>query len=149
MSRQYNENFDAKVYVGGLPDDVNNKELEDIFHKFGRIRKIWIARKPPGFAFIEFEDVRDAEDAVKMLDGTRICGVRAKVELSHGRKRVRGGRDDYGRGSSRYNDRKRERHLSRSPDYKRNRSRSPGYNRDLEKDEKRDQYPERGRSYSR
>ena len=28
------------------------------------------ARKPPGFAFVEFEDKRDALDAVARLDGT-------------------------------------------------------------------------------
>ena len=45
-------------------------KLDDAFHKFGRIRKIWVARRPPGFAFVEFDDARDAEDAVRALDGT-------------------------------------------------------------------------------
>jgi len=30
---------------------------------------VWVARNPPGFAFVEFEDPRDAEDAVRGLDG--------------------------------------------------------------------------------
>uniref|UniRef100_A0A915ADU4 RRM domain-containing protein n=1 Tax=Parascaris univalens TaxID=6257 RepID=A0A915ADU4_PARUN len=66
-------------------------QIEDAFNRFGRIRKVWVARRPPGFAFVEFEDSRDAEDSVKALDGTRICGVRARVELSHGRRRNGGG----------------------------------------------------------
>jgi RNA recognition motif-containing protein len=30
---------------------------------------VWVARKPPGFAFIEFDDRRDAMDAIRDLDG--------------------------------------------------------------------------------
>jgi hypothetical protein len=30
---------------------------------------VWVARKPPGFAFIEFDDRRDAQDAIRELDG--------------------------------------------------------------------------------
>lgn len=45
-------------------------QLEDAFNRFGRIRKVWVARRPPGFAFVEFEDARDADDAVKALDGS-------------------------------------------------------------------------------
>ena len=32
-----------------------------------------------GFAFVLMDDPRDAEDAVRELDGKRICGRRAKV----------------------------------------------------------------------
>jgi hypothetical protein len=39
----------------------------------------------PGFAFVEFEDDRDAEDAVRGLDGTTICGNRVRVEHSTGK----------------------------------------------------------------
>ncbi|KAF5828193.1 hypothetical protein DUNSADRAFT_18071 [Dunaliella salina] len=67
-----------RVYVGNLPPGIHERDLEDEFIRFGRIRSVWVARKPPGFAFIEYEDVRDADDAVARLDGYR--GWR--VELS-------------------------------------------------------------------
>lgn len=30
---------------------------------------VWVARRPPGYAFIDFDDARDAEDAIRELDG--------------------------------------------------------------------------------
>lgn len=30
---------------------------------------VWVARRPPGYAFIDFEDRRDAEDAIREIDG--------------------------------------------------------------------------------
>lgn len=30
---------------------------------------IWVARRPPGYAFLEFDDRRDALDAIHALDG--------------------------------------------------------------------------------
>lgn len=58
-----------RVYVGGLPQDISERDLEEKFGRHGRLRNVWVARKPPGFAFIEFEDGRDAEEAVKAIDG--------------------------------------------------------------------------------
>ncbi|EJD73831.1 hypothetical protein, variant [Loa loa] len=121
MSRR-SDPLDCKVYVGGLPQDATSQELEDAFNRFGRIRKVWVARRPPGFAFVEFEDARDAEDAVKALDGTRICGVRARVEISHGRRRNGGYGGGGGGGGGGYYEGSRRR--SRSPYYRRTRSRS-------------------------
>lgn len=70
MSR-YRDDYgdDCKVYVGDLPKDVSEKELERVFREFGNIRSVWVARNPPGFAFVMFEDERDADDAVRTLDG--------------------------------------------------------------------------------
>lgn len=30
---------------------------------------VWVARRPPGYAFVEFDDNRDAMDAIRALDG--------------------------------------------------------------------------------
>ena len=46
----------------------------DIRHLASCCMQIWIARKPPGFAFIDYEDYRDAEDAVRKLDGESKSG---------------------------------------------------------------------------
>lgn len=61
--------LECKVYVGDLGSGASRQELEDIFSYYGRLRNVWVARNPPGFAFVEFEDSRDAEDAVRGLDG--------------------------------------------------------------------------------
>lgn len=31
---------DTRVFVGGLPMDIREREVEDLFHKYGRIRSI-------------------------------------------------------------------------------------------------------------
>lgn len=30
---------------------------------------MWVARRPPGYAFIDFDDRRDAQDAIRDIDG--------------------------------------------------------------------------------
>ncbi|XXG64500.1 hypothetical protein AAC387_Pa05g2438 [Persea americana] len=69
----------TRVYVGNLDSRVTERELEDEFRVFGVLRSIWVARKPPGYAFIDFDDRRDALDTIRELDGKN--GWR--VELSH------------------------------------------------------------------
>ena len=59
----------CKVYVGDLGSSANKHDLEDAFSQYGRLTSVWVARNPPGFAFVEFEDSRDAEDAIRALDG--------------------------------------------------------------------------------
>ncbi|KAJ3625926.1 serine/arginine-rich splicing factor 7 isoform X2 [Tribolium castaneum] len=76
---------DCKVYVGDLGNSASKQELEDAFRYYGPLRNVWVARNPPGFAFVEFEDARDAEDAIRGLDGRTICGRRARVEMSNGK----------------------------------------------------------------
>ncbi|KAF6208111.1 hypothetical protein GE061_016561 [Apolygus lucorum] len=91
MSRYRDSNPDCKIYIGDLGSAANKQDLEDAFSYYGPIRSVWIARNPPGFAFVEFEDPRDAEDAVRGLDGRNVCGRRVRVEMSNGARRRGGG----------------------------------------------------------
>ncbi|KAI8530095.1 hypothetical protein RHMOL_Rhmol11G0029000 [Rhododendron molle] len=84
----------SRVYVGNLDPRVSERELEDEFRVFGVIRSVWVARRPPGYAFIDFDDRRDAQDAIRELDGKN--GWR--VELSHN-SRGGGGGGGGGRGA--------------------------------------------------
>ncbi|OMO78187.1 hypothetical protein CCACVL1_14596 [Corchorus capsularis] len=72
----------SRVYVGNLDPRVIERDLEDEFRVFGVLRSVWVARRPPGYAFVEFDDRRDAIDAVRELNGKN--GWR--VELSHNSK---------------------------------------------------------------
>jgi len=87
MSRHREWDIRCKVYVGNLGSNTARGDLETAFAKFGPLKNVWVARNPPGFAFVEYEDPRDAEDAVRALDGSRLCGVRVRVEMSSGRSR--------------------------------------------------------------
>lgn len=69
------------VYVGNLPADIKEREVEDLFYKYGRIKSIDLKTppRPPAFAFVEFEDSRDAADAVRGRDGYDFEGSRLRV----------------------------------------------------------------------
>ncbi|XP_012462634.1 serine/arginine-rich splicing factor SR30 [Gossypium raimondii] len=77
------------LYVGNLPGDTRLREVEDLFYKYGPIVDIdlKIPPRPPGYAFVEFEDPRDAEDAIRGRDGYDFDGYYLRVELAHGGRR--------------------------------------------------------------
>ncbi|KAM4582128.1 serine/arginine-rich splicing factor 3a isoform 1-T2 [Fundulus diaphanus] len=146
--------LDCKVYVGNLGNNGNKTELERAFGYYGPLRSVWVARNPPGFAFVEFEDPRDASDAVRELDGRTMCGCRVRVELSTGEKRSRSRgpppswsrrpRDDIRRRSPPVKRRSpRRRSLSRS------RSRSLSRDKRRYRSLSRDKNRKRSRSFSR
>lgn len=58
MSRHRDWDLSCKVYVGNLGNSASKNELESSFGKYGPLKNVWVARNPPGFAFIEFEDPR-------------------------------------------------------------------------------------------
>lgn len=76
----------SRVYVGGIPYETRERDLENFFKGFGRIRDVLIKN---GYGFVEFDDYRDAEDAVYELHGRKLLGMRVSVEMARGRPRGR------------------------------------------------------------
>ncbi|CAJ0755731.1 2303_t:CDS:2 [Entrophospora sp. SA101] len=76
------ENY-ARLYVGRISRSITERDIDDAFAKYGRIRDIDMKN---GFCFIHFDDPRDAEDAMRALDGVRIPGndERIIVEVARG-----------------------------------------------------------------
>jgi len=127
------------LITGRISPETRARDLEDVFGKYGRIIRCDVKR---GFAFVEFEDDRDGDDALKELDGSEILGHRVVVEWAKGRRRgpserdkcFRCGREGHwardchntpSRGRRRSSSRSpRRRHYSHSP-RRRHHSRSP------------------------
>jgi len=92
MNRSNNNN--RRIYVGNLPSNIDERDLEDIFYKYGDIADVdlKIPRYGTGgtpFAFVEFHDPRDAEDAVRGRDGYEFDGQRIRVEFPPRRSEYR------------------------------------------------------------
>ncbi|XP_034826837.1 RNA-binding protein Rsf1 [Maniola hyperantus] len=92
----------TRVYVGGLVEGIKKEDLEREFDKYGKLNSVWVALNPPGFAFIEFENVQEAEDACSAMNGFEMLGATLKVELSRKRDGPRRGGGNFrgGRGGS-------------------------------------------------
>jgi len=129
---QYDRNFGGyRVFCGDLGSRTNKFELEKEFDAFGPLVDCWVARNPPGFAFIVYKHADDAERAVEELDGRTICGRRVRVEHARPTGNKKGA--SFGRGYLR----------QRSPGY-----RSPDSKRDYD-DDRRTSRRDRRRSPSR
>lgn len=63
----------TRVYVGGLSHRARERDVEKFFRKYGRIKEISLKN---GYCFVEFEDYRDADDAVYECNGKDVLGER-------------------------------------------------------------------------
>ncbi|XP_050305501.1 serine-arginine protein 55-like [Anthonomus grandis grandis] len=84
----------TRVFVGGLNHKVREKDLEKFFRHYGRTKEVAMKN---GYAFVEFEDYRDAEDACYEMNGKDLMGDRITVERARGTPR----------GTDRYKDNRR------------------------------------------
>uniref|UniRef100_A0A667ZTB5 Serine/arginine-rich splicing factor 5 n=1 Tax=Myripristis murdjan TaxID=586833 RepID=A0A667ZTB5_9TELE len=88
----------CRVFIGRLSPHARERDVEKFFKGYGRIREINLKN---GFGFVEFDDHRDADDAVYELNGKELCSERVTIEHARSR-RGRGGGPGMGRFSPRF-----------------------------------------------
>ena len=129
------------LIVRNLADGASSDELKDLFKEFGNIKDVYIpldyyTRRQRGFAYVQFDDPRDAKDALNDLDGNKYLDQEMRIDIARGDRKTpsemkskqRGGRYDRRRD---YGDRRGRRHYDDSDDdyRRRDRSRSRSRNR--------------------
>ncbi|ORX69182.1 hypothetical protein DL89DRAFT_215106, partial [Linderina pennispora] len=78
-----------RLYVGRLPRDVRERDVEKLFKGYGEIRDICLLS---GFGFVEFRDRRDAEDVMHDFNNRDFMGERLLIEPARDRGDDRGRR---------------------------------------------------------
>ncbi|CAF0861182.1 unnamed protein product [Rotaria sp. Silwood1] len=93
MSSRHSRNLSASLYVRGLAERVRYDDLKKIFGRYGRIVDItlpldYYTRDAKGFGFVEYEESRDAEEALHALDRYRLFGRELEVEFARGDRKT-------------------------------------------------------------
>ena len=89
-----------KIFVAGLPYDLDDAELEEIFEKFGTVASAKVAMdretgKSKGFAFVDMPNDQEAKEAIEGLNeislGKKPLVVKQAEEKPGGGGGYRGG----------------------------------------------------------
>lgn len=69
-----------RIWVGGLNDGITEYDLRKVFEEYGKVTEIAIrSSRQDVFAFIDFDDAKNAKAAIKNVDQTEIRRCRVKV----------------------------------------------------------------------
>lgn len=94
------------LFVAGLPYDVDDAELEEIFEKFGPVvsAKIAIDRetgKSRGFGFVSMKNEEDGKQAIELLNDIHLGRSKKPLVVKAADDRQGGGGGGYQGGGSR------------------------------------------------
>ena len=95
----------VRLYIGNLPQNLKNKELEELFSTIGKgIRfKAVLDRETKacrGFGFANINDEKLADEVIEKLNGYDFNGTNLRVELSERIESNYSGRRNYSSGNS-------------------------------------------------
>ncbi|XP_032340470.1 serine/arginine-rich splicing factor 12 isoform X2 [Camelus ferus] len=125
------------------------EDLRREFGRYGPIVDVYIpldfyTRRPRGFAYVQFEDVRDAEDALYNLNRKWVCGRQIEIQFAQGDRKTPGQMKSKERHPCSPSDHRR----SRSPSQRRTRSRSSSWGRNRRRSDSLKESRHRRFSYS-
>ena len=68
-----------KLYVGNLPYETGENELQELFARAGSVVSVNVVRdqatgRPRGFAFVEMSTDEEAQKAIRELNATEVGG---------------------------------------------------------------------------
>lgn len=97
-----------KIFVAGLPYDLDDAELTEIFEKFGTIASAKVAMdretgKSKGFGFVEMPNEEEAKDAIESLNDISLGKKPLVVKAAEDRPGGGGGGGGYKGGGGGYN----------------------------------------------
>ncbi len=97
--------MNRKLYVGNLPYDTGEVQLQELFSQAGPVESVNLVRdqvsgRPRGFAFVEMGTDEGAEKAIRDLNEQEIGGRRLTVNEARP-KPSRGGGGGFGGGPRR------------------------------------------------
>lgn len=75
-----------KIYMGGIPTSMNSEDVRKICAAFGQLKSFNLVVDQTnkmmnrGFAFFEYTNDKDAEKAIRGLDGFEIMGKKLKIQ---------------------------------------------------------------------
>jgi RNA recognition motif-containing protein len=77
----------SKLYVGGLPFETNDEELERVFEVSGTVSSAAVSTdkgsgRSKGFGFVEMSSEEEAQSAIANLNGTTMADRVIKVEVA-------------------------------------------------------------------
>ena len=94
-----------KLYVGNLPYESGEQELQDLFAQFGSVESVRIMRdmatgRARGFGFVEMTTDEEAVKAAAELNGHQLGGRALTVNEARPKPAFSGGGGGYGGGGN-------------------------------------------------
>jgi RNA recognition motif-containing protein len=86
----------VNIYVGNLPREVNETDLQEAFQPFGQVTSVTIIKdkfsgESRGFGFVEMPSKAEAQSAITGMDGKDLKGRTLSVNEARPRPEGRGG----------------------------------------------------------